>query len=226
MMDNFTHILRWISAVTDAPATSSRFGDATPFKVQFNFDIPLFEGKINANALYNWLNFIEGYFSVHNFFDREKITFALLKTVPHVQNWWHTYCEQNNSDESGMFETNPTWASFIDVIKEQYYPVGNYDDQYTKWTILRQERDQTNFILCGQSWVSKTPSGTSSWNIAVVYIGTSELRWTSSTSLHLDPPIGMLSKSRRNFDKRTSETLDLWIHCRRKARETLARRTQ
>ena len=42
-----------------------------------------------------------------------------------------------------MFETNPTWASFIDVVKEQYYAVGNYDDQYTKWTILRQERDQT-----------------------------------------------------------------------------------
>ena len=40
-----------------------------------------------------------------------------------------------------MFETNPTWASFIDAVREQYYPVGNCDDQYTKWTILRQERD-------------------------------------------------------------------------------------
>ena len=42
-----------------------------------------------------------------------------------------------------MLETNPTWASFIDVFKEQYYPVGNYDDQYTKWTIMYQVRDQT-----------------------------------------------------------------------------------
>ena len=33
-----------------------------------------------------------------------------------------------------MFETNPTWASFIDFVKEQYYPMGNYDEQYTKWT--------------------------------------------------------------------------------------------
>ena len=41
-----------------------------------------------------------------------------------------------------MFETNTSWASFIDAVKEQYYPVGNYEDQYTKWTILRQERDQ------------------------------------------------------------------------------------
>ena len=41
-----------------------------------------------------------------------------------------------------MFETNPTWASFIDVVREQYYTMGNYDDQYTKWTIMRQEREQ------------------------------------------------------------------------------------
>ena len=36
----------------------------------------------------------------------------------------------------------PTWAYFKDVVKEQYYHVGNYDEQYTKWTILQQERDQ------------------------------------------------------------------------------------
>ena len=88
--------------MASASSTSSRFGDATPFKVQVNFDIPLFEGNIDADALNNWLNVLEGYFSVHNFFDREKITFALLKEVPHVQNWWGTYCEKNSSDESGI----------------------------------------------------------------------------------------------------------------------------
>ena len=41
-----------------------------------------------------------------------------------------------------MFEANPTWTSCIDVVKEQYYTVVNYDDQYKKWTILCQERDQ------------------------------------------------------------------------------------
>ena len=70
------------------------------------------------------------------FSNREKITFALLKVVPLVKNCWDTCYEQNSSDESGMCE-----ASFIDVVKEQYYPVENYDDQYTKWTILHQERD-------------------------------------------------------------------------------------
>jgi hypothetical protein len=32
-----------------------------------------------------WLNLVEGYFSVQNFFDRENITFALLKVIPHVK---------------------------------------------------------------------------------------------------------------------------------------------
>ena len=31
----------------------------------------------------------------------------------------------------------------MDAVKKQHYPVGNYEDQYMRWTILRQERGQT-----------------------------------------------------------------------------------
>jgi hypothetical protein len=31
----------------------------------------------------------------------------------------------------------------VDVVKEKYYPIGNYDDQYMRWTTLRQERGQS-----------------------------------------------------------------------------------
>jgi hypothetical protein len=30
----------------------------------------------------------------------------------------------------------------VDAVNEQYYPVGNYEDQYMIWTTLRQERGQ------------------------------------------------------------------------------------
>jgi len=46
-------------------------------------------------------------------------------------------------EESAIFVVAPTWDSFQDAIKEQYYPVGSYEDQYTRWTTLCQERDQT-----------------------------------------------------------------------------------
>jgi len=31
----------------------------------------------------------------------------------------------------------------MDAIKEKYYPVGNYDDQYMRWNLLHKKRDQT-----------------------------------------------------------------------------------
>jgi hypothetical protein len=105
--------------------------------------MPLFEGLIDADVVDKWLNILEGYFSVLNFYDRENIIFALLKVVPHVKNWWDTYSKQRAIKESTIFLVSPTWDSFRNAIKEKYYIVGSYEDQYTKWTTLRQERDHT-----------------------------------------------------------------------------------
>ena len=46
-------------------------------------------------------------------------------------------------DESTLFGREPTWETFVDSLKEELYPVRNYDDQYMRWTNLRQKRDQT-----------------------------------------------------------------------------------
>jgi hypothetical protein len=114
MMDIFSQILRRLSA-SDASTSS---GGASPFKVHINFDIPIFEGKIYEDAIDNWLNLLEGYFYVHNFSNRENITFVLLKAIPHVKDWWETLCEKKEIKGSTLFAIVPTWGSFIDVIKE------------------------------------------------------------------------------------------------------------
>jgi hypothetical protein len=72
-------------ATTEEYSTSNHFASVTPFKVQVNFDIPLFEGQIDADALEKWLNMLEGYYSIQKKFDSENITFALLKALPHVR---------------------------------------------------------------------------------------------------------------------------------------------
>ena len=87
MMENFAHILQYLLIETDTSSSSGHFGGTSPFKVQVNFDIPIFEGLIDANALEKWLNILEGYLSIRNISDREKITFALLKAIPHVKHW-------------------------------------------------------------------------------------------------------------------------------------------
>jgi hypothetical protein len=142
MMENFSHILQRLPIASGASSSSDHFGGTSPFKVQVNFDIPVFEGQIDADALDKWLNLLEGYFSVHNFSDKENITFALLKALPHVKHWWETYWEQSSTEESGIYGAEPTWDFFVDAVKEQYYPVGNYEEQYMRWTTLRQERGQ------------------------------------------------------------------------------------
>jgi hypothetical protein len=92
---------------------------------------------IDANVVDKWLNLLEGYFLVHNFSDRKKITFSLLKVIPHVKYWWDTYSEKRAMEESAIFVVAPTWDSFRDTIKEHYYHVGSYEDQYTRCTTLR-----------------------------------------------------------------------------------------
>jgi hypothetical protein len=109
MMENFSHILQCLPIASGASSSSDHFGGTSPFKVQVNFGIPVFEGQIDADALDKWLNLLEGYFSVHNFSDKEKITFALLKALPHVKHWWETYWEQSSTEESGIYGAEPTW---------------------------------------------------------------------------------------------------------------------
>ena len=60
------------------------------------------------------------YFSVNNFSDRDKFTFAILKVVPHVKDWWDIYCEQVSTEEIEIFGTKLTLASFVDSLKGQY----------------------------------------------------------------------------------------------------------
>jgi hypothetical protein len=128
MMENFSHILQCMSIETDTSSSNNHFGRTSPFKVHVNFYILVFEGQIDVDALEKWLNMLEGYFSVHNFSDRENITFTLLKYLPHVKHWWETYWEQSSTEESGIYG----------AVKEQYYLIGNYEDQYMRWTTLRQ----------------------------------------------------------------------------------------
>jgi hypothetical protein len=58
MMDSFVQILRRLPTGD----TSSSSGGVTPFKVHINFDIPIFEGQIDADVVDKWLNLLEGYF--------------------------------------------------------------------------------------------------------------------------------------------------------------------
>ena len=81
MMDNFSHTLQSLP-IDNAFASCNHFGGAICFKVKVSFEIPLFEGQIDADTVDRWFNLLEVYFSVHDFFDREKITLHSSNSPP------------------------------------------------------------------------------------------------------------------------------------------------
>lgn len=66
MMYNFAQSLQCLPT-KGASTSKNHFRGSTPFKVQVNFDIPIFEGQIYVDVVDKWLNLLEGYFSIHYF---------------------------------------------------------------------------------------------------------------------------------------------------------------
>jgi hypothetical protein len=139
--------------------------------------------QIDADVVDKWLNLIEGYFSIHNFSNREKITFALLKVVPHVKDWWEMLCEKKEIEEPSLFTVIATWDSFRDSIEEQYYPsevmrtyIPNGPHCGKKET-KQCQISQISSIPCTPRWVSKIQSDIWCSSIMVLCIDTSRLKW-------------------------------------------------
>ena len=61
----------------------------------------------------------------------------------------------------------------MDAVKLQYYPVGNYEDQYMRWTKLRQERGQEDpkFTNTLNTLCTKMGIKDSKWHLVLKYSG-------------------------------------------------------
>jgi hypothetical protein len=58
MIENFSHILQCLPIALGTSSSRDHFGGTSPFKVHVNFDIHVFEGQIDADALDKWLNIL------------------------------------------------------------------------------------------------------------------------------------------------------------------------
>jgi hypothetical protein len=46
-------------------------------------------------------------------------------------------------NESTPLKREPTWSTFVDVLKEDLYPIRNYDEKYMRCMTPCRKRDQT-----------------------------------------------------------------------------------
>jgi hypothetical protein len=67
MMENFSHLLQRLLITTNASSSSNHFGGTSPFKVQVNLDISVFEGQIDVDSLEKMVKFARRLFLCSQF---------------------------------------------------------------------------------------------------------------------------------------------------------------
>ena len=43
---------------------------------------------------------------------------------------WDCYCDNHVGDEFVASSTKPTWETFVHALKEDFYSIGNYDENF------------------------------------------------------------------------------------------------
>lgn len=121
-MDNFPQILCWLP-LGEEYLSSSHFRVATPFKVQVQFDIPIFEGLIEAIVVDTWLNLLEGYFSVHNFSNRNNILFCSSNIPPTLRIGEKPTMSKGSRRNPHYFHLHPLGNIFETVLRNNITPL-------------------------------------------------------------------------------------------------------
>ena len=83
MRDNFAQILQWIPTC-GASTSNNHSRGATPFKVQVNFDIPIFDSQIDADVVDRWLMMVESQQKVFRELKHHLFSAPVL-TLPNLQ---------------------------------------------------------------------------------------------------------------------------------------------
>ena len=101
MMDNFSQILQWMPT-RDASSSGNHYGGATPFKVQVNFDIPTFEGQIDADVVEKWLIYWKNIFLF--------VIFPLhLCIYGYIFILWYSYINPDQWYQISLLFLDPSW---------------------------------------------------------------------------------------------------------------------
>ena len=106
MMDSFAQILQRLPR-GNTSTSNSYSGNATPFKVQVNFEIPIFEGQIDANAIDKWLNMLEGYFLFMIFLVGKRLFSLFSKQPPTLRTGGKTSVSRRMKVRAHYFPLHP-----------------------------------------------------------------------------------------------------------------------
>ena len=109
-------------------------------KLDIKFELPIYNGEVNAEKLDNWIRQIEVYCRIQKIQDDEtKIQLASLRLDGSTLIWWES---KTQGDMKKHGKILLSWNDFIIAIKKQFYPLAYKQKETMEWQNFRQAKGQ------------------------------------------------------------------------------------
>jgi hypothetical protein len=100
-------------------------------KLDIKFELPIYNGEVNAEKLDNWIRQIEVYSRIQKIQDDEtKIQLASLRLDGSTLIWWESKTQEEIKKNG---EILLSWNDFIIAIKKQFYPLAYKQKATMEW---------------------------------------------------------------------------------------------
>jgi hypothetical protein len=110
-------------------------------KLDVKFELPLYDGELNAEKLDNWIRQIEVYCRIQKIIDEETmIQLASLKMGGTALVWWES---RTKHDLKKFGKTLSSWLDFTSALRKQFYPLAYMQQAIMSWQNFRQLKGQT-----------------------------------------------------------------------------------
>jgi hypothetical protein len=110
-------------------------------KLDVKFELPMYDGEVNAEKLDNWIRQMEVYCSVQQI--KEEVTqiqLASLRLAGTALIWWQSKLQKGTQNVGNVF---PSWKDFISALRKQFYPLGYKEKAMIEWQSLKLRKGQT-----------------------------------------------------------------------------------
>jgi hypothetical protein len=105
-------------------------------KLDVKFELPIYDGELNAEKLDNWIKQIEVYCRVQKIMDdTAKIQLATLRLGGTTLIWWESKTQVDLIQQGKVISS---WDEFTVAIRKQFYPLAYVQTAIMEWKHLRQ----------------------------------------------------------------------------------------
>ena len=116
--------------------SKSTKGKTPLLKLDVKFELPMYNGEVNAERLDNWIRQLEVYCRIQKLQEDDiKIQLASLRMEGSTLVWWEARTQEEIKKYGNI---SMSWAGFISAIKMKLYPLAYMQKAIMDWKNFRQ----------------------------------------------------------------------------------------